>query len=139
MNGCERLQIMYDEWEKKHKTDVAFKQTVQYLLNRTDLDEKYLNEEKNIEVLNEFIHKKAQKHSQNGWCYIPDEVVHSWAVMYFTLPNSFLKIKEKKNIENITKKTNNEKNNVISLETAKEKLEKKKETEQLSIFGGNEE
>ena len=55
------------------------------------------------------------------------------------MPNSFLKIKEKqaKNNTKNTKKTTTTKNNVISLEKAKEKIqEAKKETEQLSIFGG---
>lgn len=139
MNGFDRLRKMLDEWLEKHKEDEAFKQTVNYLLERNDLEPKYLNEEKTLDGLNDFIKEKGRRHLLNGWCYITNEVVYSWAVVYFTMPNSFLKIKEKqaKNNEKTTKKTTTAKNNVISLEKAKEKIqEAKKETEQLSIFGG---
>ena len=61
--------------------------------------------------------------------------------MYFSLPNSFLKIEKKDTNNNKTKtktssKKENSKNNVVSIEKAKENLEKKKETAQISLFGG---
>lgn len=143
MSGFDRLKNMLDEWLKDNKDDEAFKQTVNYLLGRNDLEQKFLNEEKTLKGLNDFIHERGKRHLLNGWCYITNEVVYAWAVMYFALPNSFLKIKEKaettikKNIKNESKKTNTEKNNVISLKDVKQKIEeKKKDTEQLSIFGG---
>lgn len=138
MSGFDRLRTMLDEWLKENKNDEAFKQTVNYLLDRNDLEQKFLNEEKTLKGLNDFIHERGRKHLLNGWCYITNEVVYAWAVMYFSLPNSFLKIKEKADTtaKKTTKKETTTKNNVISLEAAKEKIEKKKETEQLSIFGG---
>ena len=138
MSGFDRLRTMLDEWLKENKNDEAFKQTVNYLLERNDLEPKYLNEEKTLEELNDFIKEKGRRHLLNGWCYITNEVVYAWAVMYFSLPNSFLKINEKTNttVKKTPLKETTKKNNVISLEVAKEKIEKKKETEQLSIFGG---
>ena len=137
MSGFERLRKMLDEWIEKHKEDEAFKQTVNYLLGRDDLEPKFLNEEKTLEGLNQFIQERGRKHLLNGWCYITNEVVYAWAVMYFSLPNSFLKIKEKQ-VKNVSKENTKEiapKNNVISIEKAKEKIEEKKNA-QLSLFGG---
>lgn len=138
MNGFDRLKEMLNKWSEKHKSDGAFIQTVNYLLDRPDLEPKYLNEEKSLDGLYDFIHQKGQKHLLNGWCYIENEVVYSWAVMYYSLPNSFLKIKPTQNKntkakDNATTSTN--KNNVIPIDTAKKKVEKEK-TAQLSLFGG---
>lgn len=135
MSGFDRLKNMLNEWLEKNNNNEAFEKTVNYLLERKDLESKFLNEEKTLNGLNDFIKEKGRKHLLNGWCYITNEIVYAWAVMYFSLPNSFLKIKEKNNTKS-TKKENTTKNNVISLEVAKEKIEKKKEIEQLSIFGG---
>ena len=55
MNGFTRLKEMLNKWIEKHKNDEAFIQTVNYLLNRPDLEPKYLNEEKTLEGLNDFI------------------------------------------------------------------------------------
>lgn len=136
MNGFDRLREQIEG--KKNPALVA---TVDYLLTRDDMENKYLNEEKNIEEMEDFINANANKTKDNRWTYVTNEVVFAWAVMYYSFPNSFLKIekkkpKESKKVEN-TKATN--KNNVIELNEAREKLEKKKETEQISIFGGGEE
>ncbi len=135
MSGFDRLKEMLKEWLEKHKDDEAFTQTVNYLLERPDLEQKFLNEEKTLDGLNSFIQEKGRKHLLNGWCYVTNEVVYCWAVMYFTFPNSFLKIKDKKE-KTTTAKKSKPKNNVVSLEEAKKKVEEKKQTEQLSIFGG---
>lgn len=136
MNGFDRLREQIEG--KKNPALVA---TVDYLLTRDDMENKYLNEEKNIEEMEDFINANANKTKDNRWTYVTNEVVFAWAVMYYSFPNSFLKIekkkpKESKKAEN-TKTTN--KNNVIELNEAREKLEKKKEIEQISIFGGGEE
>ena len=34
----------------------------------------------------------AQKHANNGWNCVTNEIVYAWAVMYFSLPNKLLKI-----------------------------------------------
>ena len=134
MTGNERLKE-----QVKDQEDKALVQTVEYLLTREDIEEDYLKEEKTLEGMAKFIKDKARKYMKNGWNYITNEVVYAWAVMYFSLPNSFLKI-EKKDTNNSKTKTSSKKeiskNNVVSLEKARENLEKKKETAQISLFGG---
>lgn len=136
MTGFERLKE-----QVKDQEDKALLQTVDYLLSREDMEQKYLNPEKTIEEMAKFIHNKGIKYMKNGWNYITNEVVYAWAIMYFSLPNSFLKI-EKKDTNNdkiktkTSSKKSNSKNNVVSLEDAKKNMEKKKETAQISLFGG---
>ena len=136
MTGFERLKE-----QVKDQEDKALLQTIDYLLSREDMEQKYLNEEKTVEDMVKFIKDKARKYMKNGWNYITNEVVYAWAIMYFSLPNSFLKIEKKDTNNNKTKtktssKKENSKNNVVSIEKAKENLEKKKETAQISLFGG---
>lgn len=136
MSGFERLKE-----QVKDQEDKALLQTIDYLLSREDMEQKYLNEEKTVEDMAKFIKDKARKYMKNGWNYITNEVVYAWAIMYFSLPNSFLKIEKKDTNNNKTKtktssKKENTKNNVVSLEKAKENMEKKKEIAQISLFGG---
>ena len=133
MNGFERLKKLVTD-----QKDLALVQTVDYLLSRDDMESKYLNEEKNLKDMVEFIKGKARKHMRNGWNYITNEVVYAWAIMYFSFPNSFLKIKQTESKKETKVSQNNtvSKNNVINLEKAKEQIEKKKEVEQISLFGG---
>lgn len=134
MTGFERLKE-----QVKDQEDKALFQTIEYLLSREDMEQNYLNKEKTIEEMAEFIKDKAKKYMRNGWNFITNEVVYAWAIMYFSLPNSFLKIETKDTIGNKTKTSSKKeisKNNVISLEKAKENIEKKKETAQISLFGG---
>ena len=123
MNGYDRIKSMV-----KDQKDEALKQTVNYLLSRPDLEQKFLNEDKNLDEMCKFIKEKGRQHCHNGWNYITNELVYAWAVMYFSLPNSFLKIKstQTKSIPNNTPT----KDNVIPIEKAKEKVK------QLSLFGG---
>ena len=99
----------------------------------------FLMNEKNIADMCKFIKSMAQKHANNGWNCVTNEIVYAWAVMYYSLPNKLLKIDEpKKNNakSNKTKTENTNKNNVISIEDAKKELEEKKQTQQISLFGG---
>lgn len=126
MNGYDRIKSMV-----KDQKDEALKQTVNYLLSRSDLEQKFLNEDKNLDEMCKFIKEKGRQHCHNGWNYITNELVYAWAVMYFSLPNSFLKIKSTQT-KSIPNKPNNKptKDNVIPIEKAKEKVK------QLSLFGG---
>lgn len=133
MNGFEKLRTQI-----KDEKDIATKEVVKYLETRKELEEDYLNKEKTITQMREFIREKADKFKENGWAYITDPVVLSWAVMYFSLPNEFLKIKYKQITSKKENKntSNSDKNNVISLEKVKKEIEKKKKVEQISLFGG---
>ena len=131
MTGFEYLKE-----QVKDQKDLALRQTIDYLLNRDDLQEKYLQENKTVEGMAKFIRAKGTKYLQNGWNYVPNEVVYSWAIMYYSLPNDFLKINTNKTTKKPSNKSTTSKNNVISLEKAKQNLEKKKEVVQISLFGG---
>lgn len=131
MNGIERLQETV-----KGQEDAALRQTVDYLISRKDMEQRYLNEEKNLKGMVDFIREKSKKHLKNGWTYITNEVVFAWAIMYFSLPNELLKIKENKEIQKKPNKEVKEKNNVIPIEKGKKVIEEKKKVDQLSLFGG---
>lgn len=127
MNGFDRLKTQVEKQD-----DDALKQVVEYLLSREDMEQKYLNEEKTIEEMCNFITRKGKSHAKNGWNFITNEVVFAWAIMYFSLPNEFLKI----NKPEVSKKTNNPKSNIISFEQASKRIESKKQIQQLTLFGG---
>lgn len=134
MNGFERLKE-----QVKDQEDLALKQTVDYLLTREDMEQKYLQENKTVEGMCNFIRKKGTKHLRNGWNYITNEVVFAWAIMYFSLPDKLLGITE--TVKKVESKKNtsiqeDSKNNIVSLDKAKKELEKKKEVTQISLFGG---
>lgn len=134
MTGVERLKEQIKDQE-----DMALKQTVDYLISRDELDQYYLKEEKTVDRMCEFVQNKGQKHIKKGWNYITNEVVYSWAIMYWTLPDKFLGINTQE-LQDTKKSTTTKKettiNNVVSLEKAKQEMEKKKEVAQLSLFGG---
>lgn len=132
MNGFERLKEQI-----KDQKDQALKQTVDYLISRYDMEQKYLNEDKTVKEMCKFIKEKGYQHVRNGWNYITNEVVYAWAIMYWSLPNEFLKIKHEKENKADKKTINTDTpNNVVSLEEAKKKIEEKKQVEQLTLFGG---
>ena len=135
MTGIERIKEQLKEFE-----DPALKQTVDYLISRQDLENNFLKEDKSVKEMREFITKKGQEHIKNGWGYITNEVVFAWGVMYYTLPNSFLKIqKETKKVEKkeeVKTTDTTKKNNIVSIEEAKKKMEEKQQSDQLTLFGG---
>lgn len=133
MNGFDRLKE-----QVKDQKDVALRQVVDVLLSRDDLEQSFLKEDKTLEGMCSFIRKRGTACLQNGWNFITNEVVYAWAVMYFTLPNKYLKIDTPKssNKNTSTNKETSTKNNVVSIETAKKAIEEKKQVEQLTLFGG---
>lgn len=130
MTGVERLKEM-----AKGQKSTGVQETVNYLISRKDMDSKYLNEEKSLKGMCKFIKSKANNHMEEGWNFISNEVVYAWAIMYFSLPNEFLKIKSE-NATTINKNDKSKSNNIVSLEDVKQKIEQKKEVEQLNLFGG---
>lgn len=136
MTSFERLKE-----QVKDQEDKALVQTVEYLVSRKEMEQRYLNEDKTLDGMVQFIRGKGTRYLKNGWNYITNEVVYSWAIMYFSLPDAFLQIENKttskvKNKEKTSSPLGNKKNNVIPLENAKKNIEKKKEVEQISLFGG---
>lgn len=72
--------------------DKAVLKIINYLLSREDMNEKYLNEEKSLTQMIEFIKAKAKEKATNGVAMIEDDEVYSWAIHYFDESNKDLKI-----------------------------------------------
>ena len=125
MNGFEKLKE-----QMEGQKDNALQEVVNYLLTRKDMEARYLNEEKSIEGMCTFIKEKGRKNAKNGWNFVSNEIVYAWAIMYYSLPNSLLQIKTQKTNEDKENNKNKSKNNVVSIEKAKETRK------QLSLFGG---
>ena len=101
MDGLERIKVLASEVKDK-----AVLKIVDYLLSRTDMNEKYLNEEKSLKQMIEFIKSEAQKQEINGVAMIEDEVVFGWAIHYFDEPNEELNLEKakKEKVERLPKK-----------------------------------
>ena len=62
------------------------------------MDEKYLNEEKNLTDMWSFITDEARKKAQNGCAVLEDKEVYGLAIHYFDETNEALGIKTSKKI-----------------------------------------
>lgn len=143
MKGIERIKVLASEIK-----DEALLQIVNYLLTRVDMNDKYLNEEKSLKQMVEFIRKCAKEKSKGqGWVMIKDEDVYNYAIHYFDESNESLGLpskKEDKNIatvaENIEDKEQNKtelQEKEVEVAIPKEKNKKKRgwvPEGQLSLF-----
>ena len=94
-SGLERIKKLSAEVKDK-----AVLKIINYLLSRKDMNEKYLNEEKSLTQMIEFIKSKAKEKATNGIAMIEDDEVYSWAIHYFDESNKDLKIsKTKEDVE----------------------------------------
>lgn len=130
MEGIKRLSEMV-----KNQKDKYLIKVVSYLILQEDMNEYYLNEEKNLRDMADYIKKLAKKEAINGVAIIEDETVYQWAKEYFQKSNQEL------GIENKVVKTNNEKNNNNNNINSKfgsifgnKKIKKEQEIEQISLF-----
>lgn len=124
MTGVERLKSMIEEGPLKKPLFKIY----MYLKTRTDMDEKYLNPEKSMTQMYEYIKEQVRKQAVNGVAMIEDVVVYGLAIHYFDESNEDLGLNQKK--EKIKK-----------VEPIKEipKAEQPKEDDnQISFFGGEE-
>ena len=87
MEGIERIKVLASDIKDKPLLKI-----IEYLLTRTDMNDKYLNEEKNLKQMVEFIKSNAKKHAQNGIAMIEDETVYGWAIHYFDETNKDLEL-----------------------------------------------
>ena len=133
MNGFERLKE-----QVKDQEDESLQKVVNFLLTRTDKEQCYMQDNKTLDKMCDFIGEKAKKHKHNKLNWIDDNIVFSWAVLYFALPDELLGIKNKKSNKKTTNNNEDNKtqtpNNVVSMEEAKKKMKEK--SKQLSLFGG---
>lgn len=100
MKGIERIKILSSDIK-----DEQLKSIIDYLLSRTDMNDKYLNEEKSLSQMIKFImreaNEKLKKVSISGGsvAYATDEMVFGWAIHYWDESNSNLNLVNKKEEE----------------------------------------
>lgn len=105
MDGIQRIKVLAMEIKDKPLLKI-----VDYLLTRTDMNDKYLNEEKTLKQMVEFIKQNAKKEAKNGIAMINDDVVYGWAIHYFDETNKDLELSEKNYEKNIQKNSEKNKN-----------------------------
>lgn len=125
MEGLEKLEQEILEMNNHNVTAVF-----EYLKTRTDLYDKFKNEEKSAKQMWDYICDKARKQAINNVAMVADNLVYVWAVTYFMRSNEALGIKEKQVMPPTSAeviKKNEEK------ETTKTEEEKQKDT-QITLF-----
>ena len=118
MLGIERIKILGSEVKDK-----ALLKVIEYLVSREDMNEKYLNEEKSLKQMVEYIKSEAKKQAINGMAMIEDEEVYGWAIHYFDETNEKLGLKvETKNIVKPLEKSIKEAEEMEKGEVSKEEI-----------------
>lgn len=105
MEGIERIKALAAEIKDK-----ALLKIIEYLTSREDMNDKYLNEEKSLKQMTEFIKGQAQKQSHDGMAMVEDEVVYGWAIHYFDETNDKLELSTKTTNETNARNTINKSN-----------------------------
>lgn len=135
MNGLERIKVLSQEI-----VDKPLLKIVDYLLGRKDMNEKYLNEEKTLKQMIDFIKVEARKEEKNGVAMIEDEVVYGWAIHYWDESNKELGLVKNSKISQKSNKSSIEELTVKIEEKEIPKKEIKKKSKnwvpegQLSLF-----
>ena len=78
MEGIERIKILAAEIK-----DEALLEIVNYLISRTDMNEKYLNEKKTLKQMVSYIKGEAKKKAKDNMAMVKDDVVFGWAIHYW--------------------------------------------------------
>lgn len=118
MLGIERIKVLGSEVKDK-----ALLKVIEYLVSREDMNEKYLNEEKSLKQMVEYIKSEAKKQAVNGMAMIEDEEVYGWAIHYFDETNEKLGLKvETKNIVKPLEKSIKEAEKMEKGEVSKEEI-----------------
>lgn len=136
MNGIQRLSEMI-----KGQKDKSLIKIVSYLMLQTDMEQEFLNEEKDLKEMAEYIKGLAKKEAVNGVAIIEDETVYGWAKEYFTKSNKELGIKKYKiekvkhgDVKKVEIKDEDDEFGSIFGETIENAQEEKKEVDQISLF-----
>ena len=139
MDGIQRLAKLLEGQKDKYLINI-----VKHLMLHTELNQAFLNEEKNLKDMAQYIKDNARKQATSGVAVIEDDVVYKWAMDYFVKTNEELKIKkvETKKVEEVKdvgkNKIEDEFGSIFGGDDDKKTVtseEKKKEIEQISLFG----
>ena len=134
MNGIERLSNMLECQKDKYLNVI-----VNYLMLQTEMDEAFLNEEKNLKDMATYIKDLARKQATNNVAVIEDEIVFQWAKDYFIKSNKELgivktRIERGKHGDAIKVPIEEDEfGSIFGIEPVG-KVEKKKDIEQISLF-----
>lgn len=90
MEGIERINKL----SQKTK-DSSLKKVADYLITREDMNDKYLNQDKDLDKMWKYIVDRARTQSVNGAACIDDEEVYGWAIHYWDELEENLKNKSK--------------------------------------------
>ena len=88
MNGIERLKKLAEGQENPPLLRV-----IEYLVNIDELDEMYLNVDKSLKSMVDYIKDMAKKLSKDGYCWVEDTTVYEWAINYWSKSDEELGIK----------------------------------------------
>ncbi len=88
MKGVDRLKKLAEGQENPPLLKV-----IEYLVNIDALDEMYLNADKSLKSMVDYIKNQARKLSKDGYCWVEDEVVFEWAINYWSKSDEELGIK----------------------------------------------
>lgn len=89
MDGYARLEKLVEG-----QTDLPLLKVVDYLLTCDDMSDKYLNEEKSLKSMIDYIKGEARKLAKDNVAMVEDETVYEWAVKYFSETDEVLGIKK---------------------------------------------
>lgn len=88
MKGVDRLKKLAEGQEKPSLLKV-----IEYLVNVDELDEMYLNVDKSLKSMADYINDMAKKLSKDGYCWVEDTTVYEWAINYWSKSDEELGIK----------------------------------------------
>ena len=95
--GIERLLKLVAGQE-----DIALLKVVNYLSKQQEMDQKYLNENKSLKSMIEYIKDEAKKLTKDNYIWVEDDTVYKWAVNYWDKTDEELGIK-KASVTTLTK------------------------------------
>lgn len=138
MDGIQRLSKMVEGQKDKYLNII-----VNYLMLQSEMNEAFLNKEKNLKDMATYIRDLAKKQATNNVAVIEDAVVFQWAKNYFLKTNEELgikKVKLEKAKQSDTKKTevkDDEFGSIFDFDDGANTAannDKKEEIEQISLF-----
>ncbi len=129
MEGIKRIKKLSQETK-----DSSLKKVADYLITREDMNNRYLNQDKDLNKMWKYIVDKARTQAVDGAAYIDDEEVYGWAIHYWDEPEEDLK-KENKTAKKTTK--SKAEKEASSEKENKETVDKTVEKEQESVQNEN--
>lgn len=107
MTGYERLDNLV-----QGQMDQALLKVVEHLKNLEGIEDLFLNEEKDLKGMCDYVKSKAKELAVNNVAVVEDDIVYQWSETYWEQSNETLGIKKKEEARPIPKVNNNVVTNV---------------------------